>query len=211
MKKVLLSYDKRNHETALKMIESDVSILNSLVTTIKENTNKIKITKENIESLIKDPKGFVFDMIVDKSSMNFNGVPISRKKALELVEFPEEFEAIIIKAESAKESLKGSTYTISNGEVDKIAINQLELIENTFILTAEYLNKVQNEFSTYTRNEAQNKAIECIENIFKSINELKDLKFIRPSDIENEGLESLGFRFTGGELLLDLEQVKRLR
>ena len=211
MKKILLSYDEKNHQTALRLIKSDVTVLNSLVTTITDNTDKIEITKANIENLINDPKGFIFDMIVDKSSMNFNGVPISRKKAMELVEFPKEFEAVINKAESVKETLKGTSYKIDDSFIDKIKISDLDLVSNVLKLRESYLEGIKNDFSTYTRNENQNKAIECITNIFNSINDLKGMKFISSTSIENNGLEDLGLKFYGGELKLDLEQVKRLR
>lgn len=211
MKKVLLSYDKRNHELVLARVNSDVKTLNSLMETIRTESDRIEITKENIQSLIKDPKGFIFDLVVQKDKLNFNGLPISRKKAMDMIDFPEEFSQIISECEKVKVQLSNNTYKIQDYNISRVSIDDLSLQDFELSLTEDYTESLKGEFCRYTSNEKQNIALEQIKMISSSLDELVKIGFITERKLENAELSDLGFKFYDSKKKIDLDQVLRVR
>lgn len=211
MKKILLSYDKRNHDAVLARVNSDVKTLNALVETIRTESDRIEITKENIQSLIKDPKGFIFDLVVEKDKLNFNGLPISRKKAMEMIDFPAEYSIIISECEKVKSQLSNNTYKIQDYNITRISIEDLSLLDFELSLTENYTESLKAEFCTYTSNEKQNTALEQIKIINSSLDELVKIGFIAERRLENAELSDLGFKFYDSKKKIDLQQVLRLR
>lgn len=211
MKKVLLSYNEAKHTDAVRMVNNDVKTLNNLIETIKTQSERIVINKENIKSLINDSKGFIFDLVVEKDKLNFNGLPISRKKALEMIDFPVEFSLIITECEKVKNQFSNKNYTIGGYVINRVSIDDLTLNDSGFVCDEDYLKDLKDEFSVYTLNEKQNTAIEHITLISNSLDELVKIGFISKFGLENIELRDIGFKFYDREKRLDLEQVKILR
>jgi hypothetical protein len=211
MKKVLLSYNERKHTDAVRMVNNDLKTLNNLIEIIKTESKRIAINKENIKSLINDPKGFIFDLVVEKDKLNFNGLPISRKKAMEMIDFPSDFAVIISECEKVKNQFSNKYYTIGEYEIERVSIDDLTLTEEGLVFNDDYLQDLKDEFSIYTSNETQNTAIEHVTLISNSLDELVIIGFINAHRLEEIQLNEIGFKFYGGEKKLDLEQVKRLR
>ena len=211
MKKVLLKYNETKHNDTVRMVKNDVKTLNNLIETIKTESDRIAINKENIKSLINYPKGFIFDLVVEKDKLNFNGLPISRKKAMEMIDFPSEFAVIISECEKVKNQFSNKTYSIGEYVVNRVSIDDLNLTEDGLIFNDDYLQDLKDEFSVYTSNEKQNTAIEHITLISNSLDELVKIGFLQSNRLENLELSEIGFKFYDSQKRLDLEQVKRLR
>lgn len=212
MNRILLSHDKKGFEKALRLINADLSAFNSLVKVIRENTDKVEISKNNVSALVEDPKGFLFDLVVAGKSLNFNGLPISRKKAIDLVDFPKEFNAVIAACVSFKQAFANTVHKIDNTmDIDRLSLKDIDLINGEFKCTDEYLNSLKEEFSTYTRNENQNKAFQFISQLNESIEGLVKVGFIRKTTLEDLKLRDMGFKFYDSEISIDYEQIRRVR
>lgn len=211
MKKVLLTYAKRQHESALKEINQEFQKLKSFVETVKTETNKIDITKENLEKLIKDPKGYIFDLIVDKENLNFNGLPISRKKAIEMIDFDTDFQCIINEAKNIEKFHLSFDVWIDDYKYKKLSFDDIILEDGDIKISEQYLSEVKDSFSVYTVNELQNSYLASLESIKTSIDKLLNDKFLSKLSLENHGLEALGFKFFAGDLIIDKDKVKRIR
>lgn len=213
MERILLSHDKRGFDKALKSINADLAIYNNLVEVINENTDKFAVSKENIQTLLADPKGFLFDLIVDKSHMSFNGLPINKKKAIELIDFPKELNIIISEFQSAKTELSKAGHEITSDiTIDRLSLANIELVGDRFVFTPKYVSEIEEEFSSYTRNENQNEAFKLMQQFDTIIDRLLKIGIIKPGqDLEELKLRDLGFNFYDRKRIIDLSQIRRVR
>lgn len=213
MERILLSHDKRGFDKALKLINADLAIYNNLVEVINENTDKFAVNKENIQTLLADPKGFLFDLIVDKSHMSFNGLPINKRKAIELIDFPKELNIIISEFQSAKTELSKVGHEINSDVIiDRLSLANIEIVADRFVLTTAYLSELESEFSSYTRNENQNEAFKLMQQFDNIIDRLLKIGIIKPGqDLEDMKLKDLGFSFYDRKRSIDLSQIRRVR
>ncbi len=211
MEKILLKQNKAGLQKALRLINVDLDMYNKLIAVIEYNTDKIEISALNIESILEDPKDFIFDLIVDKSQLSFNGLPISKKKAIDLVEFPKEFDAIITEFTKAKQNLSvKSPYVIdSDVSIDRLTISDIVLENGKFTVSESYLEEVNSEFVTYTRTENQVQAYKLVKQLLESMNGLMLLGVASPSQIRE--IENFGIRFYDEKPLIDIDQILRLR
>ncbi len=213
MEKILLSFDNRGFDKALRSIKADLEIYNNLINVIVENTDKIAVNIENIEKVLNDPKEFLFDLIVDNVQMSFNGLPINKKKAIDLVDFPEEFNKVISTSLNAKNLLIKDFHQIdSDTQIDRLKLQNVVIKNNVAECTEPFLNDLKDEFCSYTRNENQNEALKLMKIFDEMISELLKLGFVPAGrQLEDLKLGELGFKFYDSKRSIDLDQIRRIR
>jgi len=206
MEKLLLEYDKSNHQKLEKFLKDDLKAYQTLFDVVKNNFAEFDGLLSSLEDIINDAPGYLLDQTVKPEDLNFRGLPISRKKALEMVEFPKNFIAIIEAAKVFKASLKN--HSIADDNYPALSIEYLQNIENKLSIEAKFLEDTKDDFCVYTRNEKQNKAFKAINIILDQLAVLKNLG-IRPNS--ESDLDALGISVAGVEPKLNRYAITRLR
>jgi len=117
---------------------------------------------QDIFLLLEDPETFVAKQITGKTDFNISGTPITAKKALTLLEVPNDLEALM-KEVNELESLNQALYYIQQHGKDAF---QLKLNQLSF--TQEAIEAIKESYCLYAQNKAQ-------EQEFHLLNQIADL------------------------------------
>lgn len=209
MKKILLKFDKTGFNKAIMFAQGDVILYNKLIKAIKENAPEIEINADNLSDLLNDPESFLFDLVVDKSQLNFNGMPISKKKALDLVEFNSKQRAIITTCKTIQSEISCAPYQIDTStQVDKITFDDMELSGEKYVIREAFKTQLNDIFSTYTNNDNQIKALEIVG---KFVDGLIALRKMGISGVKEDDVSMFGVKFYDGNPLIDKDIISRIR
>jgi hypothetical protein len=193
MKQKLISFEKTNYEKALRLSNNDLLAYNKILTAIINNAPGVEINMENIEAIYNNPKEYAFDCLVGNTPLTFVGVTVNKQKAMELVEMPQNWLNVINVALLIKAGFeKTATHEISRNEhIDRVSFSDIELKNDCFILSADYLTSLKDSYSLYTQNEKQNEAYDLLNGIHASLLKLSKLGVKWGPDIPDMG--QLGF------------------
>jgi len=210
MKKLLLEFNNRGCDKALRLAHADVNQYNSLINVLKENAPQIEINSDNIASLLQDPESFIFDLVVDTDQLNFNGMPISKKKALDLVEFNTNQLAVINAFRTAGSKLKDGVYEIDgHTTIDRIGPNDLEINNGAFTLTKAYKSDLNEEFSTFTKNDKQIEAHQLVTALLDSVIKLRKLGLGVNAD--QDSFAEFGIKYYANEPIINNDFISSIR
>lgn len=210
MEKILLEYQKQNHLAVLKQVESDLKLYNQLYSFILSSSTEVAASLDNMQQLVKDPEGFIFDLIVDKKSLNFNGLPICKKKAIEMIEFPANYVALISEVKHFNQARTGAYKYRSSGieeTISAISFGDLSVKDHKVIASDKFMEGIKSEFCVYTRNDNQAKAVQSINSIIDHILILKKLGISKEYDLT---LGAIGINVDGEHPKIDTGKVLRI-
>jgi hypothetical protein len=199
MNKILIKFKEAEYKEALTFAEKDLQIYNSLLKKILLCVPDFEWNISEFPKLIENPTEFAFDKVVE-GPLTIGGVPVSKEKAMGLVEMPKEWLAVI---ESVKDFQKqiaerpvyrnpGSDQTKYPG---MLTLSDLQLSNDSFELTTTFSNKLKESYSVYAQNENQVQAFKHLQTLYKSFIELQKLGVSFGKDLS---LEEIGFSQSGG-------------
>lgn len=193
MKQKLISFEKTSYEKALRLSNNDLLAYNKIITAIVENMPGVEISMENIEAIYKNPKEYAFDNLVGDTPLMFVGVTVNKQKAMDLIEMPQNWLNVInITLHIKADFEKTTTHQISHDEyISRVVFSDIELKNNYFTLSSDYVTKLKDSYSLYTQNEKQNEAYDLLTGIHASLLKLSKLGVTWGSDIPD--MEQLGF------------------
>lgn len=203
METKLIKFYEGRFNAELSYAEKDLASYNSLLKAIAPFAKNVGLSldKETVSELLRDAKSHAFDNLVAGAPLTIAGVTVSRKKAIDLIEIPDDWQKIIdqvdvFTAQNAKQSFHEFPGGFGSTRFDKIGIGQFDIVNGAFVLSDQFLNALKQKHSSYTRTEKQNKALAAIENIQKSLIVINDLTNIVGSATT---LLSLGIDISRGE------------
>ncbi len=210
MKPKLISFEKDSYETALRLSNNDLQAYNKILSAIIENEPAVKISVENIVVIYNNPKEYAFDCLVGDNPLNIAGVTVNKQKAMDLIDLPQSWLNVINVVLAIKSDFDITpTHEISRDEhISRVSFSDIELKNNCFILSGEYLKNLKYSYSLYTKNEQQNKAHDLLIGIHESLLELSKMGVYMGADMPD--LAVLGF-IAGDPLRLDsFEAIRSL-
>ncbi len=206
MEKILLEYERLNHQKLEALLNSDLKNFQQLFNVVKANFKDFDGSLETLEDITQNAPMFFLDHLVSEKDLNFNGLPISKTKALEMVEFPTEIKKIIAAVKEFKAASK-TTHKLGVDSYDALSIDKIEVIGDNLGIKNDYLTVLKDDFCVYTKNENQNSAVQAIRIIIEQIAVLKKLG-LHSRDLT---LESIGVNVVGEHPKIDRYKIYRLK
>ncbi len=206
MEKILLEYDRLNHQKLEALLNSDLKNFQQLFNVVKANFKDFDGSLETLEDITENAPMFFLDYLVSEKDLNFNGLPISKTKALEMVEFPAEIKKIIAGVKEFNAASR-ATHKLGDDSYDALSIDKIEATGDNLGIKKDYLTVIKNDFCIYTKNENQNSAVQAIRIIIEQIAALKKLG-LHSRDLT---LESLGIDAAGEHPKIDRYKIYRLK
>jgi hypothetical protein len=199
MKKQLIKFNQHNYDKAVRFANVDLSAYNKLLSDIRPFVSALKLTldKDLLSSLLQNAKEYAFNAVVDKNPLTIGGIPVSKQKAMELIEMPENWTKIITSIEAFKRVISANPVHKDSANdyysVNRITLEQMDFVKGAFIIKEDFFANLKEINSLYTQNENQNKAHSAIMQIYEGFEKLKDLGvLVAPS------LEVIGINITYG-------------
>lgn len=206
MEKILLEYDRLNHQKLEVLLNGDLKHFQQLFNVVKANFKDFDGSLFTLEDIIHNAPMFFLDQLVSEKDLNFNGLPISKTKALEMVDFPQEFKQIIEAAKKFKADFKES-HTVNDDIYDALSIVDIDANGGTLKIKDSRLLSLKDEFCRYTRNENQNVAVHAINTIIEQIEVLKKLG-LHARDLT---FEAIGINVSGEKPRLDRYKIYKVK
>lgn len=201
MEKKLMKFNEAEYNAALKRANIDLARYNDLLNSIKKAIPEIDISEDQFLALIAKPKEFAFDVIMTGKTLELSGVPIGKEKAMNLIEYPANWLAIIkvvddFNKKTSEMGLHKGPYSQDQAH-DRHGIDDFTLCDGKFNLCPNFLERVKDYHSIYTQNDNQNKALEHLNAINIAFNELRKLGVRFGNELS---LLEIGFSEYGGVL-----------
>lgn len=158
MKQLLLRFNESAHLNELKFATSDLALYNSLLEVIKSNDPAFQLDMSNLKALIKNPKEYAFDKIVDGKPLTIAGVPVSKKKAMDFVEMPKEWNTIIEAVQAFNDKfIKNPIHNLghNSGNMDRLPLSAIVIENGVLVLDENFIAESKSKHSIYTQNENQ--------------------------------------------------------
>jgi hypothetical protein len=193
MESKLIKFNQVNHDNELHYAETDLKAYNRLLKDIKPFAVNVGVTvdKALIVALLNNPKEFAFDAVVGNNPLTIGGAPVSKKKAMDLIDMPEAWVKIISRVdEFNQELIKNPVHNIPHqnpASYSRVGLESFELVNNEFVLSTDFVDQLKSKHSQFTENETHNTAL-------KHIVTLNDCL---------KGLSKLGCSIHGGATLND--------
>lgn len=179
MEKRLIKFHEHNHNKELKFANIDLSAYNTLLSTIKPHlaSLNIQLDKDLICALLKNAKGYAFDTVVGDNPLTLGGAPISKQKAMEFIEMPSDWVAIIKAVEDFNKELVQTPFHKERvqdvGGMSRIGLEKFEILDEVFVMKSEHLTDLKEKHSIYTNSEKQNQVHDELIKIYEGFEKLK--------------------------------------
>ncbi|MHB8207780.1 hypothetical protein [Mucilaginibacter sp.] len=213
MKKELIKFNQVQHDSELNYANKDLSSYNKLLKSIQPlaNTIGLVIDKKVFSALLQNPKEYAFDTIIGDNTLTIGGVLVTKTKAMDLIEMPDEWVKIIkLVDDFNNELIKNPVHVIPHGNpsnVKRVGLECFEILNDDFVLDGEYVEQLKNTHSSFTENEVHNTALKHINTLNNCFIELHKLGCSVHSDskLSDFGLyrtqDSIGFRFNASAVI----------
>lgn len=117
-----LMYTDTNHSNNhIRQAKIHLEDLNEILNDYKL-LNLPEITGPEFQKLIHNPKSVVFDKMNSGASLELNGMPIDRAKAVDLVTMPDGFDSLNQIIESFKRNRSGWNHLLTNIDIDETGV-----------------------------------------------------------------------------------------
>ncbi|MEJ7778442.1 MAG: hypothetical protein WKF68_02530 [Daejeonella sp.] len=157
MKKILLSFNQGKFNEAMKLADGDLKKYEIIVDAIKENPAEISLSMENLLSVWQDPEDFVYGVLVGDKDVSFNGIPLNKKKALDLMQVPDQLDNLIRVVKDLKQDFESNPHHARNSNGDmpaaRLKLSAFELDNEQLIISKEFIEAKKLAASTYTSSE----------------------------------------------------------
>ncbi|WP_295714163.1 hypothetical protein [Mucilaginibacter sp.] len=205
MKKRLLNFDKISYERELKFADKDLSLFNNVLAVVKTSVSDLKIDETSFSQLLKSPKEYGFDILVGSNPLTIGGITVSKEKAMDFVEMPSNWLAVIKIVNEFKRDRNDNPSHIKDHpqwsretNPTRLELSDIELVKGQFVLKKSFIERTENQFSVYTQNDKQNQVHDTLTSIYDGLCKLKE---VAPQHFnfrgESFGLEDLGFTIGG--------------
>jgi hypothetical protein len=181
MKRELIKFNQGQHDNELRYANNDLSSYNKLLKSIQPiaNTIGLAIDKNVFSALLQNPKEYAFDTIVGDKPLTIGGAPVTKTKAMDLIEMPDGWVKIIkLVDDFNNELIKNPVHVIPHGNpsnVKRVGLECFEIVKDEFVLDKEYVEQLKNKHASYTENEIHNTALKHIDTLKNCFVELGKL------------------------------------
>ena len=179
MDPITLQFQGGYYNQELRLANIDLALYNGVLNIIMANAPDIAMTINVFRAIMADPQGYAFDAIVGDNPLTIGGVPVSRSKAMGLIDMPLGWQNIITAATAL--SLDLSTNTLGkkmygNDQLtDRLAVSEIDFANGALILSAAYLENLSAKYSIYTKNDNQVNAYNLLQTLFQTYTALRAL------------------------------------
>jgi hypothetical protein len=177
----LIKFQKLHHDEELKFANKDLAHYNGLLSVIKKQVPGFNITIGAIANLLENPAEFAFDIVVGDNPLTIAGARVNKKKAMDLIELPDNWKAVIKAAEKLNRDFsensvhKNGVFYAVNSAINRLNISDLEVVKNEFVLSSIFIDSLKEKHSLYTKNEKQEKLLMHFSALSSTINEMSKL------------------------------------
>lgn len=186
MKPVLIFVDNNEVETETNRLEQTQYFLQSIV----DRFNALalgadaKLKDRDLIALFAGPKPFIVDKVTKGESLSIGALSISKEKAFEILELPQDLHNVLIDVDGAR---LGTTHDrfLHRNQVDKFVI-----IDEVVEISEDFLKGIIKKNSIYLKTIEELKAWELMKEIANKLNELRDITKNKGINLNTIDLES---------------------
>ena len=202
MERKLIKFNDAAYNNSLQYARKDLKNYNILLREINPICSGLGITVSLtvISALLKNPKEYAFDAIMENKPLTISGAPISKSKAMDLIEMPECWLKIIaivsaFNAESIKSPFhKAQGY--NGNDTQHIGLESFELANDELVLSDDFMEQLKELCSEFTVNELENTALKHINTLKRTFVELDKIGALPLRSTLT--LEDIGYSQYGG-------------
>lgn len=208
MKKTLLLFDKVQFDLLIEYVKLETEIYNSLAETVKANAPEIQVDVKSLSDLIRDAKGYLFDLMAVGNQTTVYGFSVNRTKAIEIIDFPDNFDRIIEQAKICKAKIDAALTQNTKSLLKKMPFAP-DQEGNKFVVPDGYIANAKTHFETYTQNELQQKVVDAVNMVINGLMELDKLKVHRIADVDTDTI--FGLSSYMNKPVLDANEILKIR
>jgi hypothetical protein len=208
MEKKLVNFNTNEYNKVLSFANRDLDRFNKIIAFINnDELIKIDVTIEALLALWENPSEFIFDVLNQGKELSFNGIPVNKRKAMDLIEFPTNYKSLIKLVNETRSDFESNpTHGNPGDPIDRLTFEDIEIESGKAVLSETYLNEIKDNASTFAVGEKQNKVYDQLVVLNASIRELCKLGVFIKSNVD---LDSAGFTQGGEDLHFDPVRVLR--
>lgn len=195
-------FDEQGYNNQVANYKDGLDRLNGLITTYNAIGLKSAIDDDDLQEMIADPKGWMYEKIVNREKLEIGGVAVKKDKAYELIERPAGCDAFLSELEEyVKEIFRpgGNFYINPENFVFHKGVAQIKPL---------LLERLKNSATYKAKTDKQVKSLDMLQNIADTLNKLAAEKGgVLRSDFQPEGnaqkLIEKAITFTGGKYVVN--------